>query len=154
MLRLAAIAALSLSACATAYQPSGLTGGYDVSAITPTRAIVSFTGNGYTSPDRVAQYVMLAAAETTHQRGFGHFAVIDETDASRTDLVFSSYSALNYGSGDATGYSVGGASGVVFPKTRLTIEMFPGAKPADAPGNVFNAVDVINTIRPQIAARS
>jgi hypothetical protein len=147
MLKLTVAAAcLALSACATPYKSNGLMGGYTASMITPTRAVVSFQGNGFTSTDKVAQYVMLTAAETTHQHGFGHFAIIGEADDSRSDLLATNYGG--YGYGDF--YSVGGASELISPKTRLTIEMYPGGKPADAPPNVFNAADIINTIRPQL----
>jgi hypothetical protein len=137
-----AIAAMALAGCATEYQQEGMTGGYKHTMITPSRALVSFSGNGYTSEERVAQYVMLAAAELTYDKGYGHFAIVGDEDAGRRDSGFAT-SCTMYG-------CYGNAYAIEKPKDILTIEMFAGPKPADAPSNVFNAATVINTIRPEI----
>ena len=45
---------LLVAACATTYQPSGLTGGFDEVQLDTNVYQVSFRGNGYTSAERAA----------------------------------------------------------------------------------------------------
>ncbi len=138
--RFALLATLCLSGCATPYnRDMGLTGGSEVSMVTPTRAVVSFRGNGYTSSDRVQQYVMLRAAELTIDKGYGHFAILNTTDDSTDNTLYTGFLTFTQ---------------VHFPKERLEIEMFPGGKPMNAAHNVFNAADIINTVRPTLEGSS
>ena len=76
---------------------------------------------------------MLAAAETTHSKGFGHFAIVGSADDSRETAVYSSYGYGTFGYGWGNAYGTGTATTIEKPKTVLTNEMFPGGKPADAP---------------------
>lgn len=66
-----------LQGCATAYQSSGFSGGYSESQLDENIFNVSFSGNGYTSGHKVADYTLLRSAELTLQNGFKYFAVVD-----------------------------------------------------------------------------
>ena len=57
--------ALVLSGCATAYQSNSLTGGYTDTQLAPDVFRVSFSGNAFTSNDRVQDFALLRAAELT-----------------------------------------------------------------------------------------
>jgi hypothetical protein len=96
--------------------------------------------NGYTDRTVAANYALLKAAEFTHQNGYGHFAVAsDQADASVTTTTY-----FDYYSGIASGFNV------EKPRNDIVIRMFSGAKPKNAPMNVFGAVDVIETLGPQV----
>ena len=63
VLVLAALAALSLLACATPYQPSGFRGGYVDFESQPGIRYVSFRANAFTGRPRVVRYWHQRAAE-------------------------------------------------------------------------------------------
>jgi hypothetical protein len=77
------LAALLASACQTAYQPSGLGGGFSESRVDENTWRVSFRGNALTSPDRVEQYLLYRCAEITVQNGFDWFIFVDRGTAAR-----------------------------------------------------------------------
>jgi hypothetical protein len=65
---------------ATPYQPSAVSRahqGYSETQIDANRLRVSFSGNADTSRETVETYVLFRAAETTLQRGFDYFVVVD-----------------------------------------------------------------------------
>jgi hypothetical protein len=79
----APLAALSLlAACATAtpYQPLGVrgaaSGGYSEQRLEENRYRVSFTGNEFTSRQRVENYLLYRAAELTLQAGYDGFTMV------------------------------------------------------------------------------
>jgi hypothetical protein len=94
--------ATTLVACATSYQPTGFTGGFSDTQLAPDVFRVSFSGNGFTSPDRVQDFALLRAAELTLQHGARYFAVMDSENQSRTSTYVSPGSS--YTSGTATAY--------------------------------------------------
>ena len=72
-------AALAVAACATAtpYQPlRGSGGGFAEQRIEPNRYRVSFTGNEYTSRQRVENYLLYRAAELTLAHGYDSFTIV------------------------------------------------------------------------------
>ncbi|CAG1014460.1 hypothetical protein ANAEL_04985 [Anaerolineales bacterium] len=70
-LRLAALAITTLiSACATPYQASGMTGGYEERKLGDGRYWLKFLGNGYTEPQTVEQYWSRRAGELCAGRPF------------------------------------------------------------------------------------
>jgi hypothetical protein len=91
-LLLAAIASAALLAgCATPtpYQPlgapTGVRGGFTEQQIERNRFRVSFSGNQFTSRERVENYLLFRAAELTAQQGFDGFSLTDrETDRRTT----------------------------------------------------------------------
>jgi hypothetical protein len=76
----AAIAAACLSvlltACVTAYQPNGATGGYTDRRIDDETYYVKFQGNGNTSRELVQRYFLFRCAELTEQSGFKYFVIL------------------------------------------------------------------------------
>jgi hypothetical protein len=70
------VAAMFLGGCATAYQPAGGTGGYVDRKIDDQTYHVQFSGNGYTSRDRVHKYFMYRCAELTQRAGFKYFTIV------------------------------------------------------------------------------
>lgn len=79
MKRLALVVCFSLtiSACATKYQPQGLTGGYDEVRLNETTYQITVKGNGYTSNDRARDLALLRAADLTTQAGYERFIVLN-----------------------------------------------------------------------------
>jgi hypothetical protein len=71
-----------LLGCATAYQPHGLTGGFEESQVNQNTFRVAFRGNGYTSTNRVEELTLLRSAEICLDRGLPGFVLLRE----RTDI--------------------------------------------------------------------
>lgn len=81
-LGLVALAALTVSACATQtiYRPIGVDGartGYAEQRIDRDRYRVSFQGNSITSRERVETALLLRAAELTRESGYDWFAAVE-----------------------------------------------------------------------------
>lgn len=129
-----------LSACTTPYQEMGALGGVAVTRIDSTSARVTAAVNGYTDRTVAANYALLKAAETTQQSGFGHFAIVSD----QSDITTSTNVYYNAYTGMASAYDV------EKPRNDIMIRMFPGKRPPNAPGNVYDAVDIINTLGPQV----
>jgi len=87
---LAALAALSLSACVTAtpYGPSGqgTRFGYSEQRIDADRYRVVFAGNSVTSRDQVEMSLLLRAAEVTTEQGFDWFSTVNRATDRDTRL--------------------------------------------------------------------
>ena len=76
--RLSGLAAcLCLTACATAYQSSGATGGHHESPGPGQMQLVSFSGNGYISAELVQQYALFRCAELAQAKGKAYFLLYD-----------------------------------------------------------------------------
>lgn len=73
-----------LSGCATSYKTLGFNGGYSEIRKTPDSFIITFTGNEYTSQEKVIQYALRRASELTLQNGYKYFSVISSTDQSKS----------------------------------------------------------------------
>ena len=72
--------AMLLAACATKYQDMGWTGGVEAEPVMTDVYRIVARGNGYTSPDRVNDFTLLKAAETTIAAGGNYFAVLGAAD--------------------------------------------------------------------------
>lgn len=148
---------LGVSACATPYQNMGFTGGVGATRIDETTLQISARGNGFTDPDKITRYVMRKAAEETVADGFGLFLVVSQEDRSRTGTFVTPGSATTTTSGTTsyvgsyayenatsqTTYAPARLHRFVKPGETATIKMFKGAKPADAPPNLFDAREVL-----------
>jgi hypothetical protein len=66
---------MMLASCATAYQKSGLTGGYGETKIDDSHYVVYFNGNGYTNKDRVWYFWVYRCAQLTLEKGFFYFSI-------------------------------------------------------------------------------
>jgi hypothetical protein len=64
-LSMALLALAVIGGCATKYQEMGLTGGVTAEPVMTDVYRIVARGNGYTSADRVQDFVLLKAAETT-----------------------------------------------------------------------------------------
>jgi hypothetical protein len=70
---LAAFLSLLLAGCMTAYQPRGMTGGYEEQKLDEDMYRVSFYGNGNTPRAAVLKYFLYRCAELTLERGYAYF---------------------------------------------------------------------------------
>lgn len=125
-----------LAGCATAYQPSGLSGGFTETRLDKNVFRVSFEGNGYTDTQRAEDFALLRSAELTLKHGFTHFAIM----STRSDKNVSSFttptqtittgSATAFGNtayGQARSVTTGGQTFVSEnPTTTNTIFCFSG----------------------------
>ena len=88
---LASVAALALTACATAtpYQAASphMRGGYSEMQIEQNRFRVGFAGNSVTSRDTVEMYLLYRAAELTAQSGYDWFRTVDRATDRDTRYV-------------------------------------------------------------------
>ncbi len=100
-LLIAAAAALTLAACATAtpYQPAGFNGqrgGYAEQQLENDRFRVTFAGNSVTSREQVEMSLLLRAAELTEQSGYDWFATVNR--ATDRDVSYQTLGDPFYGS--------------------------------------------------------
>jgi hypothetical protein len=73
---LAVLATAILSACASAYAPEGITGGFHETQINGSDWRVTYFGNGYTSVETVQTYWLYRAASLTLEHGYDGFAIL------------------------------------------------------------------------------
>lgn len=156
MLSFSAVALLVplMSGCATGYQPSGFTGGFQDTQLGPDVFRVSFSGNGFTSSDRVHDFALLRAAELTLANNAQYFVVISSADQSRTYThitpgsshtsgTVSTYGNSGYYSGTTT-YSAPQVQTHYKPGVGMMIRIFQ-TKPE---GNVvFDANFIVSSIQ-------
>ncbi len=145
---------ITLSACATAYQPQSFSGGFAETQLDTNVFKVSFRGNGYTNPEKAEDLALLRSAELTLKNGFTHFAVIDsqyrEKHGSYTTPTqsYTTANATAYGNsayGTARTTTTGGQTfHVSKPSTTNTIMCFK-EKP-DTQGLVYDAQFICNSL--------
>ncbi|MDA8010333.1 MAG: hypothetical protein MPK75_11605 [Alphaproteobacteria bacterium] len=70
-----AVIALLMQACVTPYQPSGLRGGFSETRLDERVYRIQFSGNAFTSRERVADFVLLRGAHLTLENGYKYFSV-------------------------------------------------------------------------------
>jgi hypothetical protein len=114
---------LLLAGCATSYQPEGATGGFADVMTGPDTAIVTFSGNGYTSAQRVLAMITLRCAELTVQHGYRYFAVTGLRDlGARSSFATPGYSTTNvYGNVSSYGGFTGSAYTTTLPSQTVNI---------------------------------
>lgn len=76
-----------LSGCATGYQPSGITGGFESLRINDNYFAVSFSGNGYTSVERANDLALMRCSELAINHGYKYFSIISDKDSVETSSV-------------------------------------------------------------------
>jgi hypothetical protein len=126
------LAAALVAGCQTKYQETGLTGGYKDKQLGPDRYQISASGNGYTSEQRIADMMLLRAAELTLQRGYARFLVESRNTKMKTT------------------YGVSGPMVIPidWPAGSMTIRML---KPGDAAaGEVHDAAQVKAALVPKL----
>jgi hypothetical protein len=134
--------ALLIGACATEYQSSGATGGFKDTQLAPDVFRVSFTGNGFTSPDRVQDFALLRAAEITLANNARYFAVMSSKDQTRTNTYVTA--GTSYTKGNTTTYTAPQVQTYYTPGVGMTIRTFQ-AKPKG--GFAFDAEFLARSIR-------
>jgi len=77
-----AVAILLLSGCATPYQRMGAMGGVNDLQVNDTTYRITARGNGYTSSERVQDFVLLRASEIAISRGYEGFVINGAADQS------------------------------------------------------------------------
>ena len=108
-----ALAALTIAAalagCATSYQKQGLSGGFTETQLDKAVFRVSFKGNGFTSPERAADFTLLRSAELALKNGFTHFVIVD----GHSNVDYAAYvtpiQSTTFGSATAYGNTAYGA---------------------------------------------
>lgn len=140
--RIGAVALLvaALGGCATGYHAKGFTGGFSDTLLAPDMFRIRFAGNGFTDAERVSDFAMLRAADTSMDLGCGWFGVINETDgASTSTLTLSSAGWNRHG-----GWGFSNTVPVVKPNTSLLVKC-TRSPPPDA--ELFDARFVARSIR-------
>ena len=132
-------AALTLGGCATPYQSMGLRGGVRATQISSNIAQVTARGSFVTDADKIEQYVLRKAAETTLAAGYDRFEVLSVSDRSRNIQGVAGYTAFQ-----ASGFPSGGISlPFVRPGETLLIRMSRNGDPAGG-NTLFDARDVLD----------
>ena len=145
---------LMLAACATGYHGSGFTGGFTDTQLAPDVFRISFSGNAYTSSDRVQDFALLRAAELTLANDAQYFAVISSAEQSRkathvtpgsshTTGTVSAYGNTGYYSGTTT-HSPPQAHTFYKPGVGMMIRTFQTKPEGDL---VFDAHFIADSIR-------
>jgi len=105
VLAAAAVAALSLAACATPtpYQPlqrgSAISGGYSEQQLEPNRWRITFSGNSLTDRRTVENYLLYRSAELTLAQGFDWFSALDRNTDKQTQLYYDPAFGPSWGPG-------------------------------------------------------
>ena len=139
----------SLIGCSTPYQASGMMGGFYETQLDENVYTVSFSGNGYTSRNTVANYALLRSAELTLAKGYRYFTIIDKDSWTNTSKHVAPTRTIHNGRvspyGNITGSSTtyGGEVTVIKkPGSSNTIVMHY-SKPQEFS---YNAQTVINSL--------
>ncbi|WP_218814015.1 CC0125/CC1285 family lipoprotein [Rickettsiella endosymbiont of Dermanyssus gallinae] len=69
---------LALTGCATTYQPSGFSGGYEDIQLSENIYKISFNGNSFASKELVQNYLLRRCADVTIQKGYKYFVILNE----------------------------------------------------------------------------
>lgn len=115
-----------MAACATGYQSASFTGGFKDTQLAPEVFRVSFSGNAYTSSDRVQDFALLRAAELTLANNFKYFAVMDSSNQSRTGTFVSPGSAQTTGTVSAYGNTATYSGTTTYMPPQVTTYYKPG----------------------------
>jgi hypothetical protein len=67
------LASIVLVGCETGYQAQSFAGGYSEVLTAPDEAVITFSGNGFTSGERVLEMAALRCAEVTLVHGYRYF---------------------------------------------------------------------------------
>ncbi len=148
--------AMLLAACATKYQDMGWTGGVEAEPVMTDVYRIVARGNGYTSPDRVNDFTLLKAAETTIAAGGNYFAVLGAADRTAVEAgqTPSTVSTNVVGRTAFTTVNPGVSYNIVKPGEATMIRVLrikPGETP---PPGAMPAQDIVNTIGPRLKAQS
>lgn len=88
------VVAIIIQGCATTYRSSGSMGGYKDVQLDDNVFKVTFHGNGYTSFERTADFVLLRCAELALNNGYSFFVIID-ADSYTTNSTYTTPTTTN-----------------------------------------------------------
>lgn len=125
--------AFGLSACATAYQPEGWTGGFSETPLAADAYQIHVKGNAYTSSAKTNAIAIVRAAELTLQHGYKRFIIMDFDQWTKTTTQYTSGSATTTTTGSATANTYGSTTYVSGSATSNTIYTPPTAYNIDKP---------------------
>jgi hypothetical protein len=150
------MAAAMLGGCATKYQEMGFTGGVEAEPVMTDVFRIVARGNGYTSADRVQDFALMKAAETTLAAGGNYFVILGGNDRTQVDVGQTPGIAQTnvIGRTAFTTYTPGATYNIVKPGESVMIRVLrikPGETP---PPGAFPAQDIVNTIGPRVRAQS
>jgi hypothetical protein len=145
-----------LSGCATPYQSNRFTGGFSETQLSSNVFKVYFSGNGYTSDERAADFTLMRSAELAYTHGFAYFIIVDEQSGASYSTVTTpttTYTTTNVtGTGGDTAYgtststTVGGETYVIRkPAKQNTIICFNEKPPVQ--GVAYESQYVVQSIR-------
>ncbi|MGJ4992756.1 CC0125/CC1285 family lipoprotein [Bradyrhizobium sp. SZCCHNS3018] len=147
---------LILVRCATKYQDMGVSGGVAAEPVMTDVYRIVARGNGYTSADRVQDFALLKAAETTLSVGASHFISVDQANRTRVDVGQTPGMVQTnvVGHTAISTYTPGSTYTIVKPGESLMIRVVrlrPGEAP---PAGSFPAQDLVNTLAPRLKQES
>lgn len=156
---LPALAALSLSACATApthFQPAAGRDavGFSETRIEPGRYRVTFQGGPGAPAAQVEDYALLRAADLALADGYDWFRITDRMTRQSGyggSSLSVGFGGMSFGRHSATAVGVG--TGVPLsggPALSTTIEVLMGRGPRPADGDVYDARGVQRSIRARV----
>ena len=149
-------AAAILTGCATKYQDMGFTGGVVAEPVMTDVYRIVARGNGYTSADRVQDFALMKAAETTLGVGGNYFVVVDQSNRTQVDVGQTPGTAQTsvIGRTAITTYTPGAAYNIVKPGEALMIRVLR-LKPGDTPPQgAFPAQNIVDTMGPRLKQQS
>jgi hypothetical protein len=137
----------TISACATAYQRDGLSGGFSEIQLAENVWRVEFRGNGYTREQKAEDFALLRSAELTLDKGYTYFGFAGSKSSSETGSFTTPTNSYTTGSayvsgnnvyGNATTRTTGGQTFFISkPSTTNTVVMFK-SKP-ESQGMIYDA---------------
>lgn len=134
--------------CATGYHPQDWAGGYSEMQLDDAVWQVEFDGNGYTHPQRAADFALLRSAHIAARNGFRYFIIVDRA-RSTTASTYTTAAVTeiqSHGDGSATATTTGGQRYVIqAPSASNTIVCFK-QHPDAPPGTVYDAQKVVDAI--------
>jgi hypothetical protein len=150
------LVAATLCGCATKYQDMGFTGGVTAEPVMTDVYRIVARGNGYTSQDRIQDFSLMKAAETTLAAGGSHFVIVDQSNRTKVDVGQTPGIAQTNVVGNTafTTYTPGTTYNIVKPGEALLIRVLrlrPGETPPPA---AFAAQDIVNTMGPRLKQQS
>jgi hypothetical protein len=143
-----------VAGCATPYGSTGFAGGYSDTQLAPDAFRITFSGNGFTTPERTQDFALLRAADLTLSHGFHYFAIVAGGSGGSTSTI--TLPGSSYTTASATGYgnSVYGTATTTYipptnipifkPSSGLLIRCFSERPPG---GYAFDAQFLSNSLR-------
>ena len=142
---------LGLAGCAGAFAPTPYADAVEAARLDTATLRLVGRGNAMTPDARLHDYVLLRAAEETRAAGYGHFRVLERKDTGTTDTTTSAgtYTTERHHHHDVTTYVPGDTTTTRRPGLTVVVRMYPGPKPRDAAGNVYDAAEVAAFVGPR-----